>query len=103
MIPAASDCSSARNSVMLAGTPAARSIRKKRISMAPGASAGAARPAGHEHELLEGVHVRLVLERAAVERRDRRFRVVRAQGIRRDVLGDEEPDPVEELRGGRFL
>src|SRR4030095_13262421 len=99
MIPAASDCSSARNSVMLAGTPAARSIRKKRISMAPGASAGAARPTAHEHELLEEVHVLLVLEQGAVERRDRRFRVVRAQGFPRDVLGDGGLDPAAELRG----
>src|SRR6188768_1570202 len=98
MIFEESDSSSARNSVTLAGTPAARSIRKNRISTVRRVSAGAARAAVHEDELLEEVHILLVLEERAVERRDRRLRVVAAQGLRRDVFRDQELDPVEELR-----
>src|SRR5688572_15808446 len=91
--PRESASSRARNSVIVAGTPAARNIRKKRISTAR-RLAGAARAPVQEHELLEEVHVLLVLQERAVQRRDRRLRVVGAQGLRRDVLGDEQLDPV---------
>src|SRR5437879_13779803 len=46
------------------------------------------------------MHVLLVLEQRAVERRDDDFLVRAPERLGRDVLGEEEFEPVEELRGG---
>src|SRR5437773_7912319 len=46
------------------------------------------------------MHVLLVLEQRAVERRDDDFLVRAPERLGRDVLGEEELEPVEELRGG---
>src|SRR5882724_1102959 len=57
----------------------------------------------HEDQALEQVHVLLVLEQGAVQRRDDGLAVLRAQRVGRDVLGEEELQPVEELRGRGLL
>src|SRR5439155_17481145 len=60
----------------------------------------AALRAGHEHQALEQMHVLLVLEQRAVQGRDDRLAVLRAQRVWRNVLGEQQLQPVEELRGG---
>jgi hypothetical protein len=58
---------------------------------------------GHEHQPLEEVHVLLVLEQRAVQRRDAGLLVGRAQRLDRDLLGHQQLEPVDELGGGRLL
>src|SRR5688500_7302602 len=104
MTRASSASSSARNSVMETGTPAARSIRKNRISMA--LRRGSARTTGapvQEDELFEKVHVLLVLQERAVERWNRSLGVVGTQRLGRNVLGEQQLEPVEQFRGGGLL
>src|SRR5687768_8318495 len=97
---ASSASSSDRNSGSVTGTPPARRSPKKRTSMPVLLSS---RPAVQEYELLEQMNVLLVLEQRAVQDRDRLLRIVRPQRFRRDVFGDEQLDPVEQLRGRRLL
>src|SRR6185295_19711276 len=87
-----------RYSLMETGTLWWFSFRKKPASMAE-----SARLPRHEHELLEQVHVLLVLQERAVERRDDGLALVRAQRLGRKVLGEQELQPVEQLRGRRLL
>src|SRR3974390_1666160 len=75
------------------GTPASRSTKKNLTSI----------PAVKEQQLLEQVHVLLVLEQGAVQRRNELLRVVAAQRLRRDVLRHQELDPVQELGRGRLF
>src|ERR1700687_6490133 len=75
------------------GTPARRSRKKNLTSI----------PAVKEQQLLEQLHVLLVLEQGAVQGRDELLRVVAAQDLGRNVLGHQELDPIQELGGGRFL
>src|SRR5579862_99621 len=89
--------SSVRYSLMETGNLWLFSLRKKSISKCSGAFG-----AGHEHEALEEVHVLLVLEQRAVERRDDGLAVLRAQRVRRNILGEQELQPVQQL-GGRGL
>src|SRR4051794_34615935 len=60
-------------------------------------------PPRHEGELLEEVHVLLVLEEGAVQRRDELARVALAQLLGADVLREQQLQPVEELGGGGLL
>jgi hypothetical protein len=55
-----------------------------------------------EQELLEQVHILLVLEQRAVQRRNQLLGVVAAQRFGRYVLRHQQLDPIEEL-GGRGL
>src|SRR6202795_5217810 len=75
------------------GTPAFFSSKKNLTSI----------PAAEEQQLLEQVHVLLVLEQRSVQRRYQLLRVVASQTFGRNVLGDQQFDPVEELGGGRLL
>src|SRR3954452_12442250 len=60
-------------------------------------------PPRHEGQLLEEVHVLLVLEEGAVQRRDELPRIALAQLLGADVLGEQELEPIEELGGRGFL
>src|SRR3984885_5127402 len=60
-------------------------------------------PAAQEGELLKQVHVLLVLEQCAVQRRDQFLGVALAQRLWRDVLVEQKLEPVEQLRSRRFL
>src|SRR6187455_3213539 len=51
-------------------------------------------PPRHEGEALEQMHVLLVLQERAVQPGQRVFRIA-AQVGRLDVVGDQQPDPVE--------
>src|SRR6266852_4315038 len=75
------------------GIPARRSRKKNLTSI----------PAMKEQQLLEQLHVLLVLEQRAIQRRDQLLRIVAAQGLGRNVLGHEELDPIQEFGGGRLL
>src|SRR5437870_5105412 len=55
--------------------------------------------ARHEDKTLEEMDVLLVLEQRAVQRRDDGLAVLGPQGVGRDVLGEQELQPVEQLRG----
>src|SRR5262245_59574531 len=55
--------------------------------------------ARHEGEPLEQVHVLLVLDQRAVQRRDELLGVALAQRLRADILDHEQLEPVEQLRG----
>src|SRR5262245_27923967 len=57
-------------------------------------------PPCKERETLEQVHVLLVLQERPVQRRDQLPRVALAQRLGRDVLVQEQLDPVEQLGGG---
>src|SRR6185437_4540742 len=50
----------------------------------------------------EQVHVLLVFQKCAVQRRDQAFGVALAQGLGRDVLDHQEFQPVKQL-GGRWF
>jgi hypothetical protein len=49
------------------------------------------------------MHVLLVLEQRAVQRRDGVLRFLGAQGFRRDVLGQQQLQPVDQFAGRRLL
>src|SRR5437762_5790846 len=57
----------------------------------------------HEGDPFEQVHILLVLEQGAVERRNHDLLVGAAKRLGRDVLGEQELEPVEELGSRRFL
>src|ERR1700724_3057012 len=78
---------------METGTPSWRS-RKKNITSIP---------AVKKQQLLEQVHVLLVFEQGAIQRRNELLRIVAAQHLGRDVLGHQQLDPVQELRRGRLF
>src|SRR6266704_5886465 len=65
-------------------------------------AAGLRALARHEDQALEQVDVLLVLQQRAVQRRDDGPAVLGSQGVGRDVLGEQELQPVEQL-GGRGL
>src|SRR4051794_19883556 len=101
--PFSSASRSVRNSFTLAGTPAFLTVWKKSKSMGkprgkPGLTPVSAAALLHEDELLEEVDVLLVLEQRAVERRDGGLVALAPQGLRRDVLGEQQLQPVEQLR-----
>src|SRR4029077_13468537 len=56
-----------------------------------------------ERQPLEQMHVLLVLEQRAVQRRDQLARITLPEHFRRDVLIEEKFQPVEKLRGRRLL
>src|SRR5262249_55038762 len=56
-----------------------------------------------ERQPLEQMHVLLVLEQRAVQRRDQLARVALAQLLRPDVLVEQQLQPVEQLRRRRLL
>src|SRR3989440_5129917 len=66
-------------------------------------AAGLRALARHEDEALEEVHVLLVLEQRAVQGRDDGLAVLGPQGVGRDVLGEQELQPVEQLGGRRLF
>src|SRR6476469_3241525 len=66
---------------------------------ATGAGASAALPPCHEGELLEQVHVLLVLQEGAVQRRDKLAQIALAELLGADVLRQEELQPVAKLGG----
>src|SRR5262249_21790911 len=76
------------------------SARTASQNLFPTASHLAAR---QERQPLEQVHVLLVLEQRAVQRRDQLARIALAQHFRRHVLVEEELQPVEQLRGRGLL
>src|SRR5580704_17034025 len=57
----------------------------------------------HERQPFEQVHILLVLDQRAVQRRDEFLRIALAQRLDRDVLDHQELEPVEQLRGRRFF
>mmetsp|Transcript_1095 Transcript_1095/g.2970 ORF Transcript_1095/g.2970 Transcript_1095/m.2970 type:complete len:373 (+) Transcript_1095:740-1858(+) len=57
----------------------------------------------HEHELLEQGQVLFVLQQCADQRRDADLLVLCLQGLGRDILGQQQLEPVDQLRGARFL
>src|SRR5712692_9103592 len=59
--------------------------------------------ARHEDKTLEQVDVLLVLEQGPVERRDNGLAVLGSQGVGRNVLGEQELQPVEQLGGRGFF
>src|ERR1700722_12185360 len=59
-------------------------------------------PAQKRHPL-EQMHVLLVLEQRAVQRRDQFLGVALAQRLWRNVLVEQKLEPVEQLRSGRLL
>src|SRR6266540_658383 len=59
-------------------------------------------PPRHEGQALEQMHVLLVLEQRAVQRRYELFRIALAQRLRADVLDQQQFQPVQQL-GGRGL
>src|ERR1700733_12127614 len=75
------------------GTPALFSSKKNLTSI----------PAVEEQQLFEQVHVLLVLEQRAVQRRNELLRIVAAQNLGGYVLGHQQLDPVQELRRGGLL
>src|SRR3954470_22310963 len=92
----------ARYSLMETGTLAWRSSRKKLVNI------GALPlltllPPRHESQPLEQMHVLLVLEQRAVQRRDELLGILGAQRVGRHVLDHQELQPVEQLGGGRLL
>ena len=72
---------------------------KKKSTSIGGARGSAGVAAVQEGEALEQVHVLLVLEQGAVERGDGLAHVLAAQRLGRDVLRDQQLDPVEQLGG----
>ncbi len=84
---------SVRNSVVVTGRPSRRRSKKNLTSIA----------AVQEHQLLEEVHVLLVLEERAVERRDDLLLIARGEHRRVDVFGEQQLQPVDQLRGRRLL
>src|ERR1019366_9490513 len=101
---------SMRYSLVVTGTLALLSLRKKSISMITqmrGARREASFPSSivprHEYQPLEQMHVLFVLEQRAVQRRDDGLLVLAAQGFGRDVVGEQELQPVEQLGSRRFL
>src|SRR5260370_33883646 len=75
------------------GTPALRSRKKNLTSI----------PAVKEQQLLEQLHVLLVLEQGAIQRRGGVLFLVAAPGPRREILGYPGLYPIQELDGGRRL
>src|SRR2546425_13294076 len=65
-------------------------------------TAGLRALARHEDEALEQVDILFVLEQGAVQRRDDGLAVLGSQGVGRNVLGEQELQPIEQL-GGRGL
>src|SRR5882672_7127401 len=65
--------------------------------------AGSGARARHENEPLEEVDVLFVLEQRPVERRDNGLAVLGPHGFGRDVLGEQELQPIEELGSGGLL
>src|ERR1700729_4560716 len=72
-----------------------RKLRQKRclLALAP----------AQKCDPLEQMHVLLVLEQRAVQRRDQFLGVALAQGLWRNVLVEQKLEPVEQLRSGRLL
>ena len=79
-----------------------RAIRVPRLLRAACRAVSAVVPR-HEHQPLEQVDVLLVLQQRAVQRRDDGLVVARAQRFGRNVLGDEQLEPVQQFRGGGLL
>jgi hypothetical protein len=52
---------------------------------------------------LEQVHVLLVLQERAVQRRDQLGGIALLQHLGRDLVDHQQLDPVEQLGGGRLL
>src|SRR4051812_49974380 len=101
MTPLSSASSSVRNSFTLAGTPALRTVKKKSNSM--GTRLRSPASLLQEDELLEEMHVLLVLEERPVERRDRGLVARPGQRLRRGVLGEGQLHATEELPGRGLL
>src|SRR5690606_32204798 len=109
MLSTASRCSSpsssVRYSVRVTLRPPLRSAKKKSSSMSILALRGLrlAVAACHEHHPLEQVHVLLVFEQRAVQRRQQLAVAVLAQGFRRQVFRHQQLEPVQQLGGGGLL
>src|SRR5687768_16934316 len=70
--------------------------------MSPVTSPSSPLAAMREDQLLKEMHILLVLEQRAIERRNGFLRIVGAQRLRRDVFSNQQLDPVEQL-GSRWL
>src|ERR1051326_3744200 len=57
-------------------------------------------PPAQEGQPLEQMHVLLVLQQRAVQRRDKFSRIAFAQRFRRHVLVEQQFQPVQQFRGG---
>ena len=61
-------------------------------------------PSRHKRQPLKQMHVLLVLEQRAVQRRDQLLRIALAQQLRADVLDHQQLQPIQKFRGrGLFL
>src|SRR4051812_41995700 len=60
-------------------------------------------PPAQERQPLEQMHVLLVLQERAMQRRDQFPRIALAQHFRRHVLVQQELQPVQQFRGRGFL
>ena len=87
--------SAGRNRARARAPARADSLSDLDEALAPGAR--------HERDALEQVHVLLVLEQRAVQRRDQHLLVGALQRLGRNVLGEQQLQPVEELGGRRLL
>src|SRR5258708_5448032 len=93
-----------RYSFSVTGTRAWRSSRKKPVNIAAAARSGSAALAPREEgQALEQMHVLLVLEECAVERRDHGLGVLGPDRVRRQILDEQQLQPVQELGRARLL
>src|SRR5712675_2412840 len=61
-----------------------------------GEGARLSRLPGHENEPLEKVHVLFIFQKRSMQWRDNGLAVLGPQGVGRDVLGEQELQPIEE-------
>src|SRR5207249_3094721 len=104
MTPLCIASSSVSHSLIETGILWSLSLTKKPESMARGSGKSLRALARHEDEPLEQVNVLFILEQRPVQRRNDGPAVLAPQRLGRDVLGEQELQPVEQLRGrGLFL
>src|SRR5690606_13564512 len=58
---------------------------------------------GHKRQPLQQMHILLVLQQSVVMRRNRLSRIMITQDFRRNLIGHQQLQPVNLLRGGRLL
>ena len=57
----------------------------------------------HENQFFEQRHVLLVFQQRADQRRYRHFIVFALQGFQRNIFGDQQFEPIQQLAGGRLF
>src|SRR5690554_7738922 len=88
--------SRSRNSRRLAGTLARRTSRKKSINIKRNSCQRSVAAARHERQLLQQVHVLLVLYQCAIQRRQCRGAVFFLQCLGRQLIGHQQLQPRSE-------